>query len=100
MASKSTGSPSPQDRDPAENVEPLDAPSLQPFIPLDSGNQEDIMAKYSRESRMRAIKAGYAPPIACPSCGQSFWTEAQRREHVRISAGTSYCQYAPAGPRP
>ncbi len=58
------------------------------------------MAKYSRESRMRAIKAGWHPPIMCAACGQSFWSEEQKREHYGVSAGKSYCQYAPAGPRP
>jgi hypothetical protein len=57
------------------------------------------MAKYSREARMRAIKAGYQPPLMCATCGQSFWTEAQKQEHYGISGGKSYCQYAPAGPR-
>jgi hypothetical protein len=58
------------------------------------------MARYSRESRLRAIKAGYCPPLMCATCGQSFWTEEQKRAHYGSSAGKSYCQYAPSGPRP
>ena len=60
----------------------------------------DEMARYSRESRMRAIKAEYHPPVLCANCGQSFWSEEQKRAHVGVSNGKSYCQYAPAGSRP
>lgn len=58
------------------------------------------MARYSRESRLRAIKEGSRPPLMCPNCGQNFWNEEQKREHIGFSAGKSYCQYAPVGPRP
>lgn len=65
-----------------------------------AGAREDEMARYSREAMKRSVAAGYAPPISCAACGQRFWSEQQKREHYGISAGKSYCQYAPAGPRP
>lgn len=39
------------------------------------------MARRSRESSRRAIRAGNLPPIQCPACGQRFWTVEQQRLH-------------------
>lgn len=58
------------------------------------------MARYSRESRLRAVKEGNRPPLMCPNCGQNFWNVEQQRAHIGVSAGKSYCQYAPAVPKP
>ena len=54
----------------------------------------------SREATQRAVRAGHLAPIVCATCGQRFWADEQKRAHYGTSSGRSYCQYAPAGPRP
>jgi primosomal protein N' len=52
------------------------------------------MAKYSRESRLRAVRAGHHPPIMCATCGQSFWTYDQKTlHHSRTASGLGVCLY-------
>jgi hypothetical protein len=56
------------------------------------------MARYSRESRLRSVRAGTIGSFHCAICGASFWTEAQKQAHYAQSGGRTYCQHAPAIP--
>lgn len=56
------------------------------------------MARYSREARMRSVRAGTIGSHHCATCGQSFRTEQQKQAHYAKSGGRTYCQHAPSIP--
>jgi hypothetical protein len=58
------------------------------------------MARYSRESRMRSVRAGTIGSLHCATCGQSFRTEQEKQDHYAKSGGRTYCQHAPAVSKP
>lgn len=59
------------------------------------------MARYSRESTRRAIRAGTCAPIVCALCGQRFWTVEQEQAHQGgVLYGLRVCMYVPTGARP
>jgi hypothetical protein len=59
------------------------------------------VARRSRESTLRAVRAGVIGPIVCPACGQRFWTVEQEQDHQGgVLYGRRVCLYAPSGPTP